>query len=147
MHKRHISGAALTVLLAALGSAALVSNAAAWKPFEVFVLLLLIAVVSDAFPLEFRQIRITGSFLAIVLAATLLGPTPAVVIGASTVLADTIRTRPPLMRGLVNLATYSTPWSRGSWRASSRPWWSRPGSTSPRSCSACSWWRSRSTSS
>ena len=108
MHKRHISVAALILLIAALGSAALASSAADWAPFEVFVLLLLIAVVSDAFPLEFRQIRITGSFLAIVLAATLLGPAPAVVIGVSTVLSDTIRTRPPLMRGLVNLATYST---------------------------------------
>ena len=107
MDKRYISGAATAVLLPALGATALVSSRPDWAPFEVFALLLVIAVVSDAFPLEFRQIRITGSFLAIVLAATLLGPAPAVVIGVSTVLSDTIRTRPGLMRGLVNFATYS----------------------------------------
>ena len=108
MRKRHISAGALILFIAAAVATVLVSRASDWEPFEVFVILLVIAVVSDAFPLEFRDIRISGSFLAIVLAAALLGPTPAVVIALATVSTDTVRTRPTLMHVAANLATYST---------------------------------------
>jgi putative nucleotidyltransferase with HDIG domain len=105
---RHISVCALALLSAACAGAAVSTRSADWAPFEVFVLLLGIAVISDAFPLDFRSIRISGSFLAIVLAAALLGPAPAAAIGVATVLADAARTRVSRFGLIVNLAIYSS---------------------------------------
>ena len=105
---RHISVCALALLIAACVGAAVSTRSADWAPFEVFVLLLGIAVISDAFPLDFRSIRISGSFLAIVLAAALLGPAPAAAIGIATVLADAARTRVSRFGLIVNLAIYSS---------------------------------------
>ena len=96
------------MLLAATTATAFVSRSSDWQPFEVFVILLVFAVVSDAFILTFREIRISGSFLAIVLAMALLGPAPAVVIGVSAVIADALRTRLPRAHALTNIANYAT---------------------------------------
>ena len=106
--KRHITGGALALLLAAATATAFVSRASDWQPFEVFVILLVLAIVSDAFHVEFRDMRISGSFLAIVLAMALLGPAPAVVIGVVSVIADALRTRLQPRLLLNNLANYAT---------------------------------------
>ena len=45
------------------------------------MLLFVLAVGSDVLTVEVRKVRISGSFLAIVLAMALLGPAPAVAIG------------------------------------------------------------------
>ena len=100
--------AATVLFVASAAVTVAVTRASDWQPFEVFVLLLVIAVVSDAFPLAFRGIRISGSFLAIVLALALLGPAPAVVIGLVTVGSDAVRTRVKPFGIAVNLAIYST---------------------------------------
>ncbi|HEX8105679.1 MAG TPA: HD-GYP domain-containing protein [Solirubrobacteraceae bacterium] len=105
--KRYIAAGYLALFAAASATAIVAWRDGDWRPFEVFVLLLAIAVVSDAFPLEFRQIRISGSFLAIVLAATLMGPAPAVAIGLTTVVADAVRTRMVGYGVAVNLGIYS----------------------------------------
>ena len=52
-----------------------------WEPIELVLLLLVLAIGSDILTIEFRGIRISGSFLALVLAMALLGPAPAAVIG------------------------------------------------------------------
>ena len=105
--KRYIWAGSLVLFAAAVATTLVVSRTADWRPFEVFVILLAIAVVSEAFPLEFRGLRISGSFLAVVLAIVLLGPAPAVVIGLATVLADEVRSRAPSYSAAINLATYS----------------------------------------
>ena len=65
-------------------AAALLSTAADWQPIELVLLLFVLAVGSDLLTVEVRGLRVSGSFLAIVLAMALLGPAPAVAIGAAS---------------------------------------------------------------
>ena len=71
-------------------------------------MLLALAIGSDFLALRHRAQRISGSFLAIVLAMALLGPAPAVAIGVLSVLVDQLRAHNPLPRLITNLATYAT---------------------------------------
>ena len=103
-----ISGCYLTVLVAAAIVAALTSHQADWQPIELVLLLLVLAVGSDILTIEFRGIRVSGSFLSIVLAMALLGPAPAAAIGATSALVDMLVARRPWHRGLVNVAAWAT---------------------------------------
>jgi putative nucleotidyltransferase with HDIG domain len=96
------------VLVVACTVAALDSAAADWEPPELFAVLFGLAIGSDFLALRHKVQRISGSFLAIVLAMALLGPAPAVVIGVVSVLVDQLRARNPLPRLITNLATYAT---------------------------------------
>ncbi len=96
------------VLVAACVIAAIDSTAADWQPPELFAFLLVLAIGSDLLAMRHHVQRISGSFLAIVLAMALLGPAPAVVIGVLSVLVDQLRARNPLPRLITNLATYAT---------------------------------------
>src|ERR1700760_2859985 len=75
--------------------AALTSTAAHWMPAGVVFVLLGLAVVTDLFAVEHGGQRISGSFLALVLAMTLLGPAPAATIGVASVVVDHLRARNP----------------------------------------------------
>ncbi len=55
--------------------------------------LLVIAVVAEAFSVEFRHVRISGSFAALVLAMALLGPVPAAAIAVVAVVFDHLITK------------------------------------------------------
>jgi putative nucleotidyltransferase with HDIG domain len=55
---------------------------------------------------EVRNVRITGSFLAIVLAMALLGPAPAAMIGGTASLVDAVIARRPIDNALMNIANY-----------------------------------------
>jgi putative nucleotidyltransferase with HDIG domain len=96
------------VLAGALAVAAIESTAADWRPPELFAVLLALALGSDLLAVRYKAQRISGSFLALVLAMALLGPAPAVCIGVAAVLVDQIRARNPLPRLITNLATYAT---------------------------------------
>jgi len=96
------------VLLAAGIIAALSSTASDWEPFELFVVLLALALISDLLPVRHGAQRISGSFLALVLAMALLGPAPAATIGVVSVLVEQMRSRNPLPRLITNLATWAT---------------------------------------
>ena len=98
----------VVVLVVACVIAALVSTAADWEPLGLFFVLLALAIGSDLLAVRHREQRISGSFLAIVLAMALLGPAPAVVIGVVSVLVDQVRARNPLPRFITNVATYAT---------------------------------------
>ncbi len=78
-----------------------------WTPIELVLLLLVLAIGSDALTMEFRGIRISGSFLALVLAMALLGPAPAAVIGASATVIDAFLYRRSWQRNLLNLAVWT----------------------------------------
>ena len=54
-----------------------------WQPAALVALLLVLAVVSDAISFEIRGLRLSGAFLALVLAMALLGPAPAAAIAAA----------------------------------------------------------------
>jgi putative nucleotidyltransferase with HDIG domain len=95
-----------------LGTATVVavvsSEAAHWRPFELVMLLLVLAIGSDMNSVEFRRIRITGSFLAIVLAMALLGPAPAAAIGAVSSIVDALISRRPLIAAFRNTLIWTT---------------------------------------
>ncbi len=76
-----ILAAQVAVLCVAIAVSVMTSTAADWYPIELVVLLLVLAVGSDLLTVEVRGIRVSGAFLAIVLAMALLGPAPAVAMG------------------------------------------------------------------
>jgi putative nucleotidyltransferase with HDIG domain len=60
-----------------------------WHPLGLWILLLLIALVSDFLAIQVASnARISASFIAIVLAMALLGPAPAAALGLTTTAAD-----------------------------------------------------------
>jgi putative nucleotidyltransferase with HDIG domain len=83
------------------------SEARDWAPVELVLLLLVLAVGSDILTIEFHGIRISGSFLAVVLAMALLGPAPAAAIGAGATLIDAALFPRPWHRNLTNLAVWA----------------------------------------
>lgn len=84
-----------------------VSKASDWQPPALVALLLVLAVGSDVLTVELRNIRISGSFTAIVLAMALLGPVPASVIGAVSVVLDAVFSRRSASLAAGNVAIYS----------------------------------------
>jgi putative nucleotidyltransferase with HDIG domain len=96
------------LLLAAVGIAVVTSGQHDWQPIELVFLLLVLAVGSDVLTIDFRGIRISGSFLAIVLAMALLGPAPAAAIGILATTVDAILTPRPWHRTLSNFAVWAS---------------------------------------
>src|SRR5919202_1132762 len=96
------------LLAVALAVAAATSTAADWRPPGLVLVLLALAIVTDLFAVSHEGQRISGSFLALVLAMALLGPAPAVTIGVISVLTDHVRARNPPARLLTNLTTFAT---------------------------------------
>jgi putative nucleotidyltransferase with HDIG domain len=101
-----ISGIHLAMLVLATSVAVATSEARDWAPIELVLLLLVLAVGSDTLTIEFRGIRISGSFLALVLAMALLGPAPAAAIGIVATLIDAVMFRRVWHRNLLNLAVW-----------------------------------------
>ena len=98
----------LLLLLAAASVAVATSKAPDWQPIELVLLLLVLAIGSDVLTIEFRGIRVSGSFLAIVLAMALLGPAPAAAIGVVATAVDAVLTPRPWQRTLSNFAVWAT---------------------------------------
>jgi hypothetical protein len=88
-------------------AAVLLSREADWTPISVFVLLFTLAVLSEPFRLDTKNFYVTTSFLSLVLAMALLGPTPASVIGGAIMLINGIRRRAALQPTLANVSTYA----------------------------------------
>jgi hypothetical protein len=95
------------LLAVSLAIAVATSTAADWHPLGLVVVLLALAVITDLFAVSHEGQRISGSFLALVLAMALLGPAPAVAIGVASVLADHVRARNAPARLLTNLAAFA----------------------------------------
>ena len=85
-----IFGLQVGILAFAAIVAACVSTAADWQPTELVILLFVLSVGSEALTVEVRTVRMSGSFLAIVLAMALLGPAPAVAIAVGSVIVDAV---------------------------------------------------------
>ncbi len=95
------------VLIASASAAAWHSQSADWQPVELVLLLLALSVGSEALTLEVRGVRMSGSFLAIVLAMALLGPAPAVAIALASVIVDATLDWRGWLPASINLGTYS----------------------------------------
>ena len=96
------------VLGLAILVAVVASTESTWQPFELFLLLLVLAIGSDALSVEIRGLRISGCFIAIVLAMALLGPVPAALIGVGSSAVDFFISRRSWDRCLINLVTFAT---------------------------------------
>jgi putative nucleotidyltransferase with HDIG domain len=87
--------------------AAVLSDAADWHPPALFVLLLVLAVVSEAFRLETKTFHISAAFLSLVLAMTLLGPAPAAALGVIVMSVNALRRRAQWRHTIANVSTYA----------------------------------------
>jgi putative nucleotidyltransferase with HDIG domain len=97
----------LSLLGVSAAGVVLLSEESDWHPAALVVLLLGVAIVSDAFKLRTERITISAAFLSLVLAMTLLGPAPAALLGVvSKGVSDALR-RIPLRHALVNASTYA----------------------------------------
>jgi len=106
--KRTVVVAIEAILLSgSLAAAVLLSNAEQWDPPELVGLLAVLAWGSDFLTLETKRARISGSFLGLVLAMALLGPSPAVAIGLGCALVDALHARTRGIALLGNAATYT----------------------------------------
>jgi putative nucleotidyltransferase with HDIG domain len=83
--------AEIGLLSAAIVAVVLTWQASDWQPFGLWVLLLVIALVSDYLAIRVAShARISASFMAIVLAMALLGPAPAAALGVATTVTDLV---------------------------------------------------------
>jgi putative nucleotidyltransferase with HDIG domain len=81
----------------------LISRSAEWD-LELFALLLGLALVGIWLMLEIRGQHLTAGFISLVLAMSLLGPAPAVVISTVAVTVNCLRRRPPFWHWITNFA-------------------------------------------
>src|SRR6478735_4133511 len=98
---------AAVVLAAAVAGAVLTSRAEDWQPLSLVGMLFVLAAGSEFLGFELKGLRLSGSFLALVLAMALLGPAPAVAIAVACALVDAAMTRRSVDRALVNLAIFA----------------------------------------
>ncbi|HEX5852248.1 MAG TPA: HD domain-containing phosphohydrolase [Solirubrobacteraceae bacterium] len=107
LNKRLLWLAEGLLLAGAVGAAAWMSNPEEWRPFELVVLLLALALVGQRLIVEIRGQHLTASFIAVVLAMSLLGPAPAVLVGiaAMALTSATRRVSPALW--LNNLSAHA----------------------------------------
>jgi putative nucleotidyltransferase with HDIG domain len=96
------------ILAAATAGAVLTSRAEDWTPLSLFGLLFVLAASSELLGFEIRGLRLSGSFLSIVLAMALLGPAPAAALGIACALVDAAVSKQSLDKKLANVATFAT---------------------------------------
>jgi putative nucleotidyltransferase with HDIG domain len=107
--RRHIYLGFQALLLAgALAAAVLLSRAQDWQPIQLLVLLLVLSATGDRLTVNVRNQNLSGAFIALVLAMTLLGPAPALALGLAVMLTDAVVRRLEPAKALINLATYAT---------------------------------------
>jgi putative nucleotidyltransferase with HDIG domain len=99
--------AQITLLIASAIFGVMLSHAEDWHPPALFILLLVVGVVSESFRLRTKRFTISAAFLSIVLAMTLLGPTPAAILGVASMGTNDLRRRVSLRHALVNASTYA----------------------------------------
>jgi putative nucleotidyltransferase with HDIG domain len=104
LHTTIVTG---SLLAAAILGAALTNRADDWSPWSLFGLLLVLALGSELLGFEIRGLRLSASFLSVVLAMALLGPAPAVTIGIACTFVDCAYRRMPLTRVIANFAAFA----------------------------------------
>ncbi len=108
VRRRLFAASQLAILLAAVCGAVLASSASQWQPWELVLLLAVLAFASDLIAVPVRSLRISGTHVVFVLAMALLGPAPAVAIAMLSILVDRVRSETPRLLFLNNLATGAT---------------------------------------
>lgn len=108
MGRKTLVALQLTLLTGAIAGAAVSSRASDWHPIGLVVALAAITVVSDYLPVETRHLRLSGGFIAVVLAMALLGPAPAVAIAVASIVIASAARRLSLDLVISNLAAFAT---------------------------------------
>jgi putative nucleotidyltransferase with HDIG domain len=97
------------LLVAAVGTTVLISRAQEWNSLPLVVLLLSLALIGQRLSVTLRSQQVTATFIALVLAVSLLGPAPAVCFAvASTALSSAVRRISPSawLNNLTNTAVF-----------------------------------------
>jgi hypothetical protein len=97
----------LVALVAAVGLAVLVAPAANWDLVLLFTLLAFSVVSDISAATTSAKVKISGSFLSLVLAMVFLGGTPACLIGVATILVGWLKWRDAKFDLLNNLVAYA----------------------------------------
>jgi putative nucleotidyltransferase with HDIG domain len=95
------------LLAGSVCTAAALSRSDEWHPLPIVGLLLALAVVGDWISVSVRVVQLSASLVALVLAMSLLGPAPAVVLGITAVTITSAPRRLPAPQWLNNLSTFS----------------------------------------
>ncbi|MHB1467582.1 MAG: HD-GYP domain-containing protein [Solirubrobacteraceae bacterium] len=107
---RRVAGAYVAarvlMLAGALAVAAYAYEPADWHPIPLLMLLMLLGAVGERMSINLGGQTVSASFISFVLAMTLLGPAPAVVVGLAGFASDSLKRRPPWLACLGNLSNY-----------------------------------------
>ncbi len=98
----------LALLSGVIAAAAATSHTQDWTPLPLLFLLLVLGALGEWLTVTVGIQHLSAGFIALVLAATLLGPAPAVAIGIVAVTFDLVHRRPPLRAWSSNLLAYAT---------------------------------------
>ncbi len=99
--------AEVLVLAGVIGAAAYVSSAPEWRPVALVAILLALAIVGEWFTIATHRGELSASFVALILAMSLLGAAPAVALGVAAVVFNSLRRRVPPSTSLNNLTIFA----------------------------------------
>ena len=105
--RRSYWGAECLLLAATVGAAAWLSRSEEWRPLTLVALLLALALVGEWFSVKTHSGEVSSSFVALVLAMSLLGPAPAVAFGLAAMIFISARRRLRPTVWLANLTTFA----------------------------------------
>jgi putative nucleotidyltransferase with HDIG domain len=107
MGRRTLAVFEISLFAAALAIAVAMTRASDWRPIGLVVGLAVLTILSDLLAIRTKSMRLSGSFIAVVLAMALLGPLPAVLLQLLVMTVDSVRRPLPLMDRLANLSSMS----------------------------------------
>jgi putative nucleotidyltransferase with HDIG domain len=101
-----VFGLSIGILVAALAVDVVVAPVGKWDPALLLILAPLV-ILADMMDVRFASMRVSGSFLGLLLAAAILGPAQASLLAVISIVVDTVRCRPRRVWAAVNLAAFS----------------------------------------
>jgi putative nucleotidyltransferase with HDIG domain len=104
-HRLYLA-AQLLLLVCAVAGAVLTYRSQDWQPLPLFAVLLVLSALGERMTITIGNQTLAASFIAGVLAMTLLGPAPAATMGAAAIAVDSYSRRPPLIVCFANLTAY-----------------------------------------
>jgi putative nucleotidyltransferase with HDIG domain len=105
-HANLVFWSSLFVLAAACAADVALAPLGSWQP-AVLLILAPLVILADMLEIRLATMRVSGSFLGLLLTAAILGPAPASALGILSVAVDTVRFPPRRVFAAVNLATFA----------------------------------------
>jgi putative nucleotidyltransferase with HDIG domain len=101
-----VFGLSLVVFAVAAAVAVVVADTGRWDPALILILAPLV-ILAEVIDVRIAAVRVSGSFLGLLLAAAILGPAQASMLAVASIVVDTVRCRPRPLWAAVNLAAFS----------------------------------------